>query len=192
MAKTGKVFSKKELTEALKEMVEVMMLEEGGKPVEPSGDFEKLKTQIAEASAIITEDDEFSEATADVVEWVLDNLEVEKEEAEKDEPNEKVKEEEVEEVSKKSKPIKEKKPSVKSKKFEGERTAFGAFKASGAGAIDSALLAGGKKTLDDIVEETGQKKSRVMSHLYTLVHKKQVVTVVKDENGVPFYTCTKQ
>ena len=75
MAKTEKVYSKKELTEAFSEMVDVMVLEEGGKAVQPSGDFEKLKTQIVEAAGIITEDDEFSAATADVIEWVLDNLE---------------------------------------------------------------------------------------------------------------------
>ncbi|MCK9524317.1 MAG: hypothetical protein M0R49_00095 [Limnochordia bacterium] len=75
MAKTEKVYSKKELTEAFKEMADVMVLEEGGKAVQPSGDFEKLKAQIAEAAGIIAEDDEFSEATADVIEWVLDNLE---------------------------------------------------------------------------------------------------------------------
>lgn len=210
MAKTGKVFSKKELTEAFREMVETMVLEEGGKAVQPSGDFEKLKAQIVEAAGIITEDDEFSEATADVIEWVLDNLEAPKEE-EEDHPalsaeevvevkKEAVKEKEggtikvVEEVHKKKEaPGKEKKPSVKAKKFEGAtRTAFGAFEASGAGKIDAALLAGDKKTLDDIVKETGQKKGRVLSHLYTLVHKKQVVTMEKDENGITFYRCTKQ
>ncbi len=185
MAKTGKVLSKKELTEAFKEMVKTMVLEEGGKPVEPSGDFEKLKAQIAEASEIITEDDEFSASTADAIEWVLDNLEAKKEEVEEEE------EADVVEVKEK-KPTKEKKPLRMPKKFEGERTAFGAFKASGAGAIDSSLLAGGKKTLDDIVKETGQKRSRVLSHLYTLIHKKQVVAVTKDEKGVAFYSCIKQ
>lgn len=136
MAKTGKVFSKKELTEALKEMVEVMMLEEGGKPVEPSGDFEKLKTQIAEASAIITEDDEFSEATADVVEWVLDNLEVEVREIEEVVG-------EVEEVVEKTSPKSPKeKKEVQKKPRSSERLAFLA-----------PLIAENKWTRKDLVEK---------------------------------------
>lgn len=136
MAKTGKTYSKKDLAEALTEMVETMVLEEKGAPVQPSGDMEKLKQQIKEASDAIREDDEFSEKTADIIEWVLDNLEVEVREIEEVVGD-------VEEVVEKTSPkFPKEKKEVQKKPRSSERLAFLA-----------PLIAENKWTRKDLVEK---------------------------------------
>lgn len=108
---TGKVYSKKELKAAFEEMVSVMSLqEEGGKPIQASGDFEGLKGQIVEAVDQITEEDEFTDSTADIIEWAIGQ-----EEALEEEPPKETTEEEEPPLKKVKEAAKEKKETVKKK-----------------------------------------------------------------------------
>lgn len=64
--------NKKDLTATFKEMVSTMILEENGEPVVPSTDLAVLKKQIISAGKWVQPDDEFTETTANVIEWAME------------------------------------------------------------------------------------------------------------------------